>query len=342
MFEIVGAGTHTALLIVVLIVGFVALVYGADWLVDGASGLAKRFNVSDLVIGLTIVAFGTSMPEFVVNMISATSSTPNDLAITNILGSNAINIFVILGLTALIWPVSSKPQTRQVDLPFAVVGSLIVLFCACYTLKWTNGLEQWRGFRIYQTGEDCISWIGGLVLLALFCIYMYYLAKHAKEAPEEGESFQPMAVWKAMLLIVVGLVCLTIGGECIVQSATEMAHRMGIGDAIIGLTIVALGTSLPELATSCMAAAKHNSDLALGNCVGSCTFNVFFVLAISGIVTPLKAYDGLWLDAVMSLAGPLLVWIFVKFNKQKKITRVAGGTLLLIYTVYLTYRLLSL
>jgi len=342
MIELVGAGTHIILLIAVLIVGFVALVYGADWLVDGASGLAKRFNVSDLVIGLTIVAFGTSMPEFVVNMISATSSTPNDLAMTNILGSNAINIFVILGLTAVIWPVKSKPQTRKVDIPFAFIGTLLVLLFACYTFKWTNGLEQWRGFTSLTPGEDCISWIGGTVLLALFGLYMYYLAKHAKEAPEEGEKIEPMAVWKAILLILVGLAGLTIGGECIVQSATEMAHRIGVGDAIIGLTIVALGTSLPELATSCMAAAKHNSDLALGNCVGSCTFNVFFVLAISGIVTPLKAYDGLILDAAMSFAGPFLVLLMVVLNKKREINRWMGAALLLIYAAYLTYRLATL
>lgn len=331
---------NTVWMVILLIVGFVALVKGADWLVDGASGLAKRWGVSDLVIGLTVVAFGTSMPEFVVNIISAVQGS-SELAITNILGSNSINIFVILGLTALIWPVSSKPQSRKVDIPVAFVASVLVLFFACYTspVHW-----DWRNFGHFHIAgpNDYISRIGGAVLVLGFAIYMVYLFRHAKENTDENETFEPMKVWKALLFVAVGLVGLTVGGELIVKSATQMARSLGLSDAIIGLTVVALGTSLPELATSCVAAAKKNSDLALGNCVGSCIFNVFFVLGITSCIRPLAAYDGVVLDAFMAFLGPAFVLLFVSNDKHKQINRWEGAALLLIYVGYLTYRLLTL
>jgi len=320
-------------MVAILIVGFGMLVKGADWLVDGASGLAKRFGVTDLVIGLTVVAFGTSMPEFVVNIISATAGN-SELAITNILGSNAINIFVILGLTALIWPVGSKPQSRKVDLPVACVATLLVLFFACYSRE--ENLHM-------ATPADHITRMNGIVLVVCFIAYMTYLFLHAKVNKEEcQDSFIPMAVWKALLLIAVGLVCLTLGGQFIVKSATQMARDLGMSDAIIGLTVVALGTSLPELATSCVAAAKKNSDLALGNCVGSCIFNVFFVLGITACIHPLEAYYGMGLDALLAAAGPLLICVFVLLDKQKRIERWEGATLLIIYGIYLAYRLMTL
>ena len=305
-------------MVVLLIAGFVLLVKGADWLVDGASGLAKRWGVTDLVIGLTVVAFGTSMPEFVVTIIS-----------------------VILGLTALIWPVSSKSQSRKVDIPVACLASLLVLFFACYTRPRPWNWDLASQFNMAD-GDDYITRIGGVVLVICFVLYMIYLFRHAKENSDENETFAPMAVWKALLLIVVGLVGLTIGGQCIVKSATQMAHALGLSDAIIGLTVVALGTSLPELATSCMAAAKKNSDLALGNCVGSCIFNVFFVLGITSCITPLAAYKGLFLDAMMSFLAPLMVLLFVCNDKKKEISRLEGGVLLLVYAGYLGFRIFTL
>ena len=327
-------------MILLLVAGFVFLVKGADWLVDGASGLAKRWGVTDLVIGLTVVAFGTSMPEFVVNIISALSGN-NELAITNILGSNSINIFVILGLTALIWPVSSKVQSRKVDIPIACLASLLVLFFACYTRPQPLNWDLASQFSMADS-NDYITRIGGIVLVVCFFFYMIYLFRHAKENSDENETFTPMAVWKALLLIVVGLVGLTIGGQFIVKSATQMAHSLGLSDAIIGLTVVALGTSLPELATSCMAAAKKNCDLALGNCVGSCIFNVFFVLGITSCITPLAAYKGLFLDAMMSFLAPLMVLLFVCNDKKKEISRLEGGVLLMVYAGYLGFRIFTL
>lgn len=312
-----------------IVVGFVALVKGADWLVDGASAIAKRFGISNLVIGLTAVAFGTSMPEFVVNMFSVAEGS-TDLAITNILGSNIINTFVILGLTALVYPIISQKRSRDFDIPLSIIAGILVF--AFVTIQLPFG-EEGRG----------IGRIGGITLLLLFCYFIYNTFRHAKEHPEEAETgeVKKMSIGKAIVLILLGLVGLTVGGELIVKSAIDIATRMGVSEAVIGLTIVALGTSLPELATSVIAAAKHNADIALGNVFGSNIFNVFFVLATSATIRPLPAYDGIELDAWMAAAGSIIVWLAVKTNRERKIQRWAGALLLVVYAGYLTYRLLK-
>ena len=312
-----------------IVLGFVALVKGADWLVDGASAIAKRSGVSDLVIGLTVVAFGTSMPEFVVNMVSVAEGT-TDLALTNILGSNIINTFVILGLTALVYPIASQKRSRDFDIPLSIIaGVLVILFVA---IQLPFG-ETERG----------VGRIGGVVLLLFFCYFLYNTFRHAKDHPEEAETeeIRLIPVRRAVALILGGFVGLVVGGELIVKSAVDIATRCGVSEAIIGLTIVALGTSLPELATSVIAATKHNSDIALGNVVGSNIFNVFFVLAVSATVRPLPAYDGIELDAVMAALGSIIVWMAVKTNHERKIQRWAGALLLIVYGGYLAYRLLN-
>lgn len=318
---------HMWALCLLLVGGFYLLVKGADWLVDGASAVAKRIGISDLIIGLTVVAFGTSMPEFVVNMISAGAGN-NELAITNILGSNAINIFVILGLTAIVWPVCSEEQSRRVDIPLAMLGAMLVALFAYLNV---------------------LNWIGGSVLFVGFLAYMVYLWKQSQQPKQQDKMENPpilleksvMPVALAIVAILGGLAGLTIGGEMIVKSATTIAQRMGVSDAIIGLTIVALGTSLPELATSIIAAMKKNSDLALGNCVGSCIFNIFFVLSLSAIVHPLATYDGLWLDVLMAGLGPLLVLLYVHNDKKHRVNRWQGASLLFLYAGYMVYRLLT-
>lgn len=341
----------TWLLVVLLVGGFYLLVKGADWLVDGASSIAKRMGVSELIIGLTVVAFGTSMPEFVVNMISAGQGNC-ELAITNILGSNAINIFVILGLTALIWPVSSERQSRTVDLPVSFAGAALIFLFACLNEPaggWTWRI--WEGFDIIHDGDEYISGIEGVVLLMGFLFYMMYLTREARLAKTGAQDPVPtsredapdaMRAWVAVVAIVGGLFGLTVGGELCVKTATKIASNLGVSDAIIGLTVVALGTSLPELATSVIAAAKKNSDLALGNCVGSCIFNVFFVLSISSCVHPLQAYEGIWLDALMAFAGPALTWLYVINDKKHTVSRLEGASLLIIYAIYLSYRLMTI
>ncbi len=318
--------------IVLIVVGFVALVKGADWLVDGASSIAKRFGISDLVIGLTVVAFGTSMPEFVVNMVSVAEGS-TDLAITNILGSNIINTFVILGLTALVYPVVSQKHSRDFDIPMSIIAGILVYGEVAVQSPFG---EEGRG----------ISRMGGIILLLLFCIFLYSTFRHAKDHPDEVPSdevpsTQPMSTGKAILLMLVGIAGLVIGGEMIVKSAVDLATRCGVSEAVIGLTVVALGTSLPELATSVMAAFKHNCDIALGNVIGSNIFNVFFVLAMSAMVRPLPAYEGIEVDAWMAALGSILVWLLVKTNRERELKRWGGAVLLLVYAGYLSYRLMS-
>ena len=310
-----------------IVVGFVALVKGADWLVDGASAIAKRFGISDLVIGLTVVAFGTSMPEFVVNMVSVAEGS-TDLAITNILGSNIINTFVILGLTALVYPIVSQKRSRDFDIPMSIIAGVLVLIFVAVQLPFG---EAGKG----------IGHLGGGVLLAFFCYFLYNTFRNAKEGVKElkSEGVKELTIQRAIGLIIGGLVGLVVGGELIVKSAVDLATRMGVSEAIIGLTIVALGTSLPELATSVIAAAKHNSDIAIGNVFGSNIFNVFFVLGTSAAIHPLPAYEGIELDACMAAMGSIIVWLAVKTNKERKVQRWAGALLLIVYGGYLAYRL---
>jgi len=312
-----------------IVLGFVALVKGADWLVDGASAIAKRFGISDLVIGLTVVAFGTSMPEFVVNMVSVAEGT-TDLAITNIIGSNIINTFVILGLTALVYPIASQKRSRDFDIPMSIIAGILVLLCVFISDR-------------YHFGEPGVNRYGGIILLALFCYFLYNTFRHSKEHPDEAEAetVKEIPVRRAIALMLGGFVGLTVGGELIVKSAVDIATRLGVSEAIIGLTIVALGTSLPELATSVIAAAKHNSDIAIGNVFGSNIFNVFFVLGTSAVIRPLPAYEGLELDACMAALGSIIVWLAIKTNHDRKIQRWAGALLLLVYAGYLTYRLIN-
>ena len=318
-----------------IVVGFVALVKGADWLVDGASAIAKRFGISDLVIGLTVVAFGTSMPEFVVNMVSVAEGS-TDLAITNILGSNIINTFVILGLTALVYPIVSQKRSRDFDIPMSIIAGVLVLIFVAVQLPFG---EAGKG----------IGHLGGGVLLAFFCYFLYNTFRNAKEGVKElrnegvkelrNEGVKELTIQRAIGLIIGGLVGLVVGGELIVKSAVDLATRMGVSEAIIGLTIVALGTSLPELATSVIAAAKHNSDIAIGNVFGSNIFNVFFVLGTSAAIHPLPAYEGIELDACMAAMGSIIVWLAVKTDKDRKVQRWAGALLLIVYGGYLAYRL---
>ena len=316
--------------ILFIIVGFIALVKGADSLVDGASAIAKRFGISDLVIGLTVVAFGTSMPEFVVNMVSVGEGS-TDLAITNILGSNIINTLVILGLTALVFPIVSQKRSRDFDIPMSIIAGVLVF--AAVAVQSPFG-ESGRG----------IGRFGGIILLLLFCYFLYNTFRHAKDHPDEAEAeaIKQMSTGKAIVFICLGFIGLVIGGELIVKSAVDIASRCGVSEAIIGLTVVALGTSLPELATSVIAAFKKNSDIALGNVIGSNIFNVFFVLGTSATVRPLPAYDGIEIDAWIAVLGSIVVWLSVKTNKERKIQRWSGALLLLIYAGYLTYRLMSI
>ena len=307
-----------------LVVGLVLLVKGADWLVDGASKLAKRLGVTDLVIGLTIVAFGTSMPEFVVNMVSVADGA-TDLAITNILGSNIINTLVILGCSALVCPLVAQRSTVRLDIPLNIVAGVLVLVFVFITYPMEpKGLSRIEGLAL-------------LVVFAAFLVYTFYTVK--ADATTTTES-TPFPLWKCVVLILAGLVGLVVGGEMIVKSAVAIARYCGVAEAVIGLTIVALGTSLPELATSVVAAFKHNNDIAIGNVVGSNIFNVFFILGTSAIIKHLPVYPGIEIDAALVAVSALAVWLLL-CNKNRSINRWGGVLLLVLYAGYLTYRLLT-
>ena len=339
-----------------IILGCTALIKGADWLVEGASGLAKKYGVSDIIIGLTVVAFGTSMPEFVVNMV-AVGQGSTEIAITNVLGSNIINTFVILGCTALIFPISSQKSTRRFDIPFSLLAALLVLLFVIYNSpSWlqvehlfnmhidTPSLQDLGSIQMGAGTSAFISGIGGSILLIFFLIFLWHNFKGIGTAPqtESNEEYKPMSARRALALIIGGLVGLVVGGEVIVKSATSIAQSLGVSDAIIGLTVVALGTSLPELATSCMAAFKKNCDIALGNVIGSNIFNIFFILGTSACVKALPGYHGLEIDAMMAALASLLVILFVYTNNKREIKRWHGAILLLTYAAYLAYRIITL
>lgn len=331
-----------------LIAGFVVICLSADWLVDGASALAKRMKVSDLVIGLTIVGFGTSAPELVVN-ITAALNDASDIALTNILGSNIINTMVILGVSALIYPIVCKRSTYMYEIPMYIFATIAIM------LMGTNC------FGLINIGSDTgISRIDGVLLLVCFAGFMYYSVyqgmksrksnnqaitaaegkdstTEASETDEKENKKGIMPVWKSLLLIVVGLAGLVIGGRLIVDNAVLIAENLGVSQSVIGITIVALGTSLPELATSVVAAIKKNTDLAIGNVIGSNLFNIFFVVGISAVISPLNAYSGFILDAGMNILSGLLLLIFM-FTKRD-INRYEGLSLLIIYGIYMFFLL---
>ena len=300
-----------------ILVGFVILIVGAHFLVDGASGMAKRFNVSNLVIGLTVVAFGTSAPELVVNLVAALNPGTTDIALTNIIGSNMINTYIILGIAALIYPIASQKSSRLFDMPLSLMAPVAVLL-----LVWG------------MNGE--VNRAGGLILLLFFVWFMTVMVRKAMKHPEQAEEdFKPMKIWLALIMILGGLGGLIGGAQLIVPAATRIAESWGVSQSVIGLTIIALGTSLPELATSAVAAFKKNSDIALGNVVGSNIFNVFFVLGISAVIRPLPAYTNIYTDLIVTALGSLLILIFVYTNKAHSIKRWGGAILLLIYSAFL-------
>lgn len=305
-----------------ILAGFVLLIFGANWLVDGSSGLARRFNVSNLIIGLTVVAFGTSAPELVVNLFAAINPETTDIALTNIIGSNMINTFVILGAAAVVYPIVSQKSSRRFDIPLSFFAPVVVL------LLTLNGV---------------LSFSDGLILLIFFIWFMISNINKAIRHPEDeqADDYKPMKIWKATILITVGLGALVGGAQLIVPSATAIAEKMGVSQAVIGLTIVALGTSLPELATSVVAAFKKNSDIALGNVIGSNIFNVFMILASSALVRDLRIYDGIFFDLAVTALGSLLLILFIYTNKQRSLKRWGGAAFLVIYAVYLILKIQS-
>ena len=293
---------ETVKLIGLFLVGLVLIVKGADWLTDGASSIARRLRVSSLVIGLTIVAFGTSMPEMVVSVISALEGK-TDMAIGNVVGSNVFNTLAIMGVTALIYPVACTKQNLHIDIPLCVWVSLLLVALAL-------------------SGSG-LAWYDGLILLAgcvAFILYSVYLAKKGRrETAEEAQpTAEEMPVWKALLLFVVGIAGLVFGGDWMVDGASGIASKLGVSDAIIAVTIVAAGTSFPELMTSVVAARKGDTDMALGNVVGSNIMNILLILGVASTIAPLPLGDiGIW-DLLIVACSSVLLLTFCLWNSRHR------------------------
>ncbi|MDQ5885957.1 MAG: calcium/sodium antiporter [Patescibacteria group bacterium] len=314
--------------IILLIAGLALLVAGAEGLVRGASSLAVRLRIPALVIGLTIVSFGTSAPELTVNLASAFNSSP-DLAIGNVVGSNIANILLILGICAFIRPLTVKSSTVWKEIPLALLGVVLLFVIGNDVL-------------IDGVSYNVISRSDGIVLLSLMAIFMYYIVSMArsdkKEVENEGEeSITQYGVLMSILLISGGLIGLVLGGNVLVTEAVDIAKSAGLSEAFIGLTIVGVGTSLPELATSVVATRKKQDDIAVGNIVGSNIFNVFFILGLTAVITKLPFNAAASTDVLVAVGATALLFVFMFVFRKHKLTRLEGGVFLAVYLGYIVY-----
>lgn len=328
--------------ILFLVGGLLLILLGANGLTDGASAVAKRFNIPNIVIGLTIVAFGTSTPELAVSVSSAIKGSA-DIAIGNVVGSNIFNALMIVGCTAMFAPIVVQRNTLVKEIPLSILAALALLIMANDVL-------------LDKAGENVLSITDGLILLcfmAIFLSYTFAIAKHqpqplapgeeGTQAPAEEETeIKDMPIWRSLLYIVAGLAGLIYGGQLFVDGASGIARTLGVSESIIGLTIVAGGTSLPELATSIVAALKKNPEIAIGNVVGSNLFNIFFVLGCSAAITPLHLSGITNFDLLVLVGASVLLWLFGVFFGKRIITRVEGSILIICYvgyTAWLIYQL---
>lgn len=306
-----------------IVVGFIALIFGANWLVDGASALAKKYNVSDLIIGLTIVSFGTSAPELVVNSVASVNGY-SDIILGNILGSNNFNLFITLGIAGLIYPMWVQKSTVWKEIPISFIAAFILLLLAN---------------NFFISGTSGISLLDGIILLLCFAGFLFYIFKQMKTGaqPIEGVNFQYKSNIKIWSLIIVGLAGLIIGGQLVVDNGVELATRLGVSKKIIGLTIIAIGTSLPELLTSVVAATKKNSGIAMGNIIGSNIFNIFLILSVSSIIAPVAYNITFNTDLYILLGGTLFLFIAMFTGKKNRLDRWEAALLLIFYTAYTIY-----
>jgi cation:H+ antiporter len=304
-------------------IGFVFLIKGADFLVDGAASVARSLNVPDLVIGLTVVAFGTSTPELFVNLIASFKGN-TDIAIGNVLGSNIANIFLILGVSSIIYPLAVTKGTVWKEIPFSLLAAMVLLFMANDQL-------------LDRAGASVLTRVDGLTFLCFFTIFIYYTFSIATkvEGMEEHVPARQYGWQRSLLYIILGLAGLTIGGKWIVDGAIALATKFGMSESLIGLTIVAVGTSLPELATSAVAAHKKNVEIAVGNVVGSNIFNIFFVLGISATIKPLPFQAKHNIDLAVVIFASLMLFFFMFTGKKRSLDRWEGIVCFILYLSYI-------
>ena len=320
--------------ILLLVVSLAMILYGASWLTDGGSAVAKRFGMSEMVIGLTIVAFGTSAPELVISLVSALKGSA-ELAIGNVVGSNIANVLLIVGVVALVRPIRIEQSVLTREIPFVVLASVALL--AAGNKVWLDG------------GENIVTRVDGIMLLLFFMVFLRYTFSQATKVPDsaseekgisesketEETGKKEIPLWRALLMIGGGLAALIWGGDIFVDNASRLAFSIGISEAVVGLTIVAVGTSLPELATSVVAAIKGHSGMAVGNVIGSCLFNILFVLGASAVITPLPLGGIGNLDMLTMTGAALMFWIFGWKIGDREITRIEGGVMTLCYIAYI-------
>lgn len=306
-----------------IVTGFIALIFGANWLVDGASALAKQYKVSDLAIGLTIVAFGTSAPELIVNSV-ASFNGHSDIVLGNIIGSNNFNLFIILGIAGLVYPITVQSSTawREIPISLAITGVFFLL-----------------ANNFFLSENTSISRIDGAFLFVSFFAFLYYVSKKMKveEAPiiaTEAEKKTNLKIWT---LIILGFIGLIVGGKLVVDNAVSVATDLGVSQKIIGLTIIAAGTSLPELVTSLMAAIKKNNDIAIGNVIGSNIFNLLLILPISTFIKPITYNPNFNQDLLILFGGTVFLIIAMISGKRKKLDRWESALLLSFYLIYTGY-----
>ena len=309
---------HMLIELVLLVIGFAMLIKGADIFVEGAAGIAAKFGIPQLVIGLTIVAMGTSAPEAAVSIAAAFKGTA-DITIGNVVGSNIMNILVILGVTAVIVAVAVQQSTVRYEIPFVILVTIVLLVMGALDGK--------------------IGRLDGVILWALFIVYLIYLFLMAKHGREEEETQMDAPVWKLLLFVVIGAALIVIGADVSVDAASEIARVIGLSERFIGLTIVALGTSLPELCTSVVAARKGNADLAIGNIVGSNIFNILFVVGTTSLIIPVPFNPAFVVDTAVAIGAAVLLWICV--FRKKKMTRPGGILMLAAYAGYFAYLMMK-
>ena len=326
-----------------LIAGFVLLIVGADIFVEGSSAIAKLFKIPSIIIGLTIVAFGTSLPEASVS-ISAALAGSNDIAISNVIGSNLFNMLVVLGASALILPVRSNEAAVKKEIPFSIIITAVLGAILCFGAKFAEAaIPELSFFEKLNGASFSLGRIGGIVLVALLALYMYWQISGALKARKSGEDEEQedgknISPFMAVEMIILGIVGIIIGGNFVVDNATIIAQNFGMSDTFIGLTIVALGTSLPELVTSVVAAKKGESDLALGNVIGSNIFNIVFILGFSAIISPMAVNVTAIYDIAILIGISVVAWIFAK--TKKTVSRGEGAIMLGMYVAYFVYILL--
>ena len=311
--------------ILLVFVGFTCLIFGANWLVDGASALAKKHKVSDLAIGLTIVAFGTSAPELVVNIIGSMKGY-SDIVLGNIIGSNNFNLFIILGISGLILPITVQSSTAWREIPISLFVAVLMLFLI-------------NDFTFSE--PSYLSRLDGFIMLLLFLLFLYYVFLQMKSDPDIQTDIVQKSTLKIWGLIFIGLTGLLVGGQFVVTNSVNVANSLGISEKIIGLTIVAAGTSLPELVTSIVAAVKKNSDIAIGNVIGSNIFNILLILSISSFINPIEYNPKFNLDIYILIGGTVFLLLSMLAGQRKRLDRWEAAILLgfyLIYTIYLVMK----